>query len=114
LCSRRRACCTKPRRVGSDALLVALFTILPISELAISFSTRSDEYHSAAPLPKLALKNGVPPELQRWSRAGDLTTPERIKELVDAPGSGRSPITIRTFASRSSPITPTPTPNAAS
>jgi hypothetical protein len=65
-------------------LLVALVTIVPVSELAVSFlNTILTTIIPPRPLPKLALRNGVPEELSTIVAVPTiLSSPERVKELV--------------------------------
>ena len=66
--------------------LVALVTVLPVSELALSFlNTILTTLIPPRPLPKLALRNGVPDELRTIVAVPTiLSSPGRVKELVDA------------------------------
>jgi cyclic beta-1,2-glucan synthetase len=66
--------------------LVALVTLLPVSELALSFlNTILTTLIPPRPLPKLALRNGVPDELRTIVAVPTiLSSPGRVKELVDA------------------------------
>ena len=66
--------------------LVALVTILPVCELALSFlNTILTTMIPPRPLPKLALRNGVPDELRTIVAVPTiLSSPARVKELVDA------------------------------
>ena len=67
-------------------LLVALVTIVPVSELALSFlNTILTTIIPPRPLPKLALKNGVPDEMRTIVAVPTiLSSPGGVKELVDA------------------------------
>src|SRR4026209_2162125 len=67
-------------------LLVAFVTIVPVSELAVSFlNTILTTIIPPRPLPKLALRNGVPEELSTIVAVPTiLSSPERVKELVEA------------------------------
>jgi cyclic beta-1,2-glucan synthetase len=67
-------------------LLVALVTILPISELAISFlNTILTTLIPPRALPKLALEGGVPADLRTVVAVpAMLSSPTRVKELVDS------------------------------
>ena len=66
--------------------LVALVTVLPVSELALSFlNTILTTLIPPRPLPKLALRNGVPDDLRTVVAVPTiLSSPSRVKELVDA------------------------------
>ena len=66
--------------------LVALVTVLPVSELALSFlNTILTTLIPPRPLPKLALRNGVPDELRTIVAVpAILSSTERVKDLVDA------------------------------
>ncbi|HET9468036.1 MAG TPA: glucoamylase family protein, partial [Vicinamibacterales bacterium] len=66
--------------------LVALVTVLPISELALSFvNTILTTLIPPRPLPKLALRNGVPNDLRTVVAVPTiLSSTRRVKELVDA------------------------------
>jgi cellobiose phosphorylase len=71
---------------GWMMLLVALVTLVPISELAVSFlNTILTTIIPPRPLPKLALRNGVPAELSTIVAVPTiLSSPERVRELVEA------------------------------
>lgn len=66
--------------------LVALVTVLPVSELALSFlNTILTTLIPPRALPKLALRNGVPDELRTVVAVPTiLSSAARVKELVDA------------------------------
>ena len=66
--------------------LVALVTIFPVSELALSFlNTILTTIIPPRPLPKLALKNGVPDEMRTIVAVpAILSSAAQVKELVDA------------------------------
>ncbi len=66
--------------------LVALVTVLPVSELALSFlNTILTTLIPPRPLPKLALRNGVPDDLRTVVAVPTiLSSTGRVKELVDA------------------------------
>jgi cyclic beta-1,2-glucan synthetase len=66
--------------------LVALVTVLPISELALSFlNTILTTLIPPRPLPKLALGKGVPDDLRTVVAVPTiLSSASRVKELVDA------------------------------
>jgi cyclic beta-1,2-glucan glucanotransferase len=77
------------RNNGASAwmtLLVAVLTILPVSELALSFlNTILTTIIPPRPLPKLALRNGVPDEMRTIVAVpAILSSATRVKELVDA------------------------------
>ena len=62
-------------------LLVALVTILPVSELAVSFlNTILTTIIPPRPLPKLALRNGVPDELRTIVAVPDILSSRRARE----------------------------------
>ena len=67
-------------------LLVGLVTLLPISELAVSFlNTILTTIIPPRALPKLALRSGVPAEFSTIVAVPTiLSSTERVKELVDA------------------------------
>ncbi|HKY22593.1 MAG TPA: glucoamylase family protein [Vicinamibacterales bacterium] len=67
-------------------LLVALVTILPVSELALSFlNTILTTIIPPRPLPKLALRHGIPDHLRTIVAVPTILSSEgRIRELVDA------------------------------
>ena len=67
-------------------VLVGLVTIIPISELALSFlNTILTTIIPPRPLPKLALHNGVPPELRTIVAVPTiLSSAARVRELIDA------------------------------
>ena len=67
-------------------IFVALVTILPVTELAVSFlNTILTTIVPPRPLPKLALRNGVPDELRTVVAVPTiLSSPARVRELVDA------------------------------
>ena len=67
-------------------VLVALVTVLPVSELALSFlNTILTTLIPPRALPKLALRNGVPDDLRTIVAVPTiLSSPARVKELVDA------------------------------
>ena len=67
-------------------VLVALVTVLPVSELALSFlNTILTTLIPPRPLPKLALRNGVPDDLRTVVAVPTiLSSTARVKELVDA------------------------------
>jgi cyclic beta-1,2-glucan synthetase len=66
--------------------LVALVTVLPVSELALSFlNTILTTLIPPRPLPKLLLRNGLPDELRTVVAVPTiLSSAARVKELVDA------------------------------
>ena len=66
--------------------LVALVTVLPVSELALSFlNSILTTLIPPRPLPKLALGGGVPDELRTIVAVPTiLSSPARVKELADA------------------------------
>ena len=67
-------------------VLVALVTVLPVSELALSFlNTILTTLIPPRPLPKLALGKGVPDDLRTVVAVPTiLSSASRVKELVDA------------------------------
>ncbi len=67
-------------------LLVAIVTIIPVSELAVSFlNAILPTIIPPRPLPKLALRSGVPEALSTIVAIPTiLSSPERVRELVDA------------------------------
>jgi cellobiose phosphorylase len=70
----------------SMMVLVALVTILPVSELALSFlNTILTNMIPPRPLPKLALRNGVPAEMRTIVAVPTiLSSPTGVRDLVDA------------------------------
>jgi cyclic beta-1,2-glucan synthetase len=67
-------------------LLVGLITLIPVTELAVSFlNTILTTIIPPRPLPKLSLRDGVPDGLRTIVAVPTiLSSPARIKELVDA------------------------------
>ena len=97
-------------------LLVALVTIVPVSELALSFlNTILTTIIPPRPLPKLALKNGVPDEMRTIVAVPDdpLVAFTESKSSSTRSRSARSPITMRTCGSLCSAIGRTPRPRCA-